>query len=212
MPTARWRPCCASARKYPQRTDAKFATRYEGPGWESEETAWRIYFDTRNAIDLYGKRRPGLYLDLFSSPEYVYHMEGPFGRDIYGIGKALGVAGIGALVDGKAQPVAEVADRKWRVASTGPVRSVLELEYKGWKIAGKTVDLTSRITQWAGEHGFDHRITISNADGLTLVTGLPYKAATEDLKPGIPQIARARDVGAAGGAGRQQSANGGCAG
>ena len=174
--------------KYPQRTNAKFATRYEGPGWESEETAWRIYFDARNAIDLYGKRRPGLYLDLFSSPEYVYHMEGPFGRDIYGIGKALGVAGIGALVDGKAQPVAEVAERKWRVASAGPVRSVVELEYKGWKIAGRTVDLASRITQWAGEHGFDHRITISSSDGLSLVTGLPYKSAVEDLKTAIPQI------------------------
>jgi unsaturated chondroitin disaccharide hydrolase len=174
--------------KYPQGTYAKFATRYEGPGWESEETAWRIYFDARNAIDLFGKRRPGLYLDLFSSPEYVYHMEGPFGRDIYGIGKALGVAGIGALVDGKAQPVAEVAERKWRVLSAGPVRSVLELEYRGWKVAGKTVDLTSRITQWAGEHGFDHRVSLSKADGLTLVTGLPYKAATEDLKPVTPQV------------------------
>ncbi len=174
--------------KYPQRTNAKFATRYEGPGWESEETAWRIYFDARNAIDLYGKRRPGLYLDLFSAPEYVYHMEGPFGRDIYGIGKALGVAGIGALIDGKALPVAEVAERKWRVAAAGPVRSVLELEYKGWKIGGKTVDLTSRITQWAGEHGFDHRITIANGDGLTLVTGLPYKSAVADLKPAIAQI------------------------
>ncbi len=173
--------------KYPQRTNTKFATRYEGPGWESEETAWRIYFDARNAIDLYGKRRPGLYLDLFSSPEYVYHMEGPFGRDIYGIGKALGVAGIGALVDGKAQPVAEVAERKWRVSSAGPVRSVLELEYKGWKIAGRTVDLTSRITQWAGEHGFEHQVTIANGEGLALVTGLPYKAAVEDLKPEIPR-------------------------
>lgn len=174
--------------KYPKRTDAKFATRYEGPGWESEDTAWRIYFDARNAIDLFGKRRPGLYLDLFASPEYVYHMEGPFGRDIYGIGKALGVAGIGALVDGKAHPVADVAERKWRVAAAGPVRSVIELEYKQWKIAGRTVDLTSRITQWAGEHGFEHRIAISNAEGLTLATGLPYKSAVEDLKPAIPQV------------------------
>src|SRR5580658_3747880 len=173
---------------YPKRTDARFATRYEGPGWESEETAWRIYFDKRNAIDLYGKRRPGLYLDLFASPEYVYHMEGPFGRDIYGIGKAIGVAGIGALADGKAEPVADVADRKWRVISAGPVRSVLEFEYKQWKIAGRTVDLTSRITQWAGEHGFDHRITINNSDELAIVTGLPYKSAVEDLQTSIPEI------------------------
>jgi Domain of unknown function (DUF4861) len=57
--------------QYPKRTDARFAVHYEGPGWESEETAWRIYFDKRNAIDLYGKRRPGLYLELFASPARV---------------------------------------------------------------------------------------------------------------------------------------------
>jgi unsaturated chondroitin disaccharide hydrolase len=166
---------------YTKRTDARFATHYEGPGWESEETAWRIYFDKRNAIDLYGKRRPGLYLELFASPEYVYHQESPKGRDIYGIGKALGVAGIGALVDGKVTAVAEVADRKWKIVANGPVRSIIDLEYKGWKIGDRTVDLSSRITQWAGEHGFEHRITISNPDGLSLVTGIPLKPVTENL-------------------------------
>jgi unsaturated chondroitin disaccharide hydrolase len=170
---------------YPKRTGAKFAVHYEGPGWESEETAWRIYFDKRNAIDLYGKRRPGLYLDLFASPEYVYHQESPFGRDIYGIGKALGVAGIGALVDGRVTPAGEVADRKWRVISAGPVRAMLELEYTGWKIGARTVDLVSRITQWAGEHGFEHRVTVKNGEGVTLVTGIPNKPGTENLDTAI---------------------------
>jgi unsaturated chondroitin disaccharide hydrolase len=171
--------------QYPKRTDAKFAVHYEGPGWESEETAWRIYFDKRNAIDLFGKRRPGLYLDLFASPEYVYHQESSFGRDIYGIGKAIGVAGIGALVDGKVTPVAEVADRKWRVIATGPVRAILEFEYTGWKVGPRTVDLTSRITQWAGEHGFEHRITIKNGDGVEFVTGIPNKPGTENLDAAV---------------------------
>ena len=160
---------------YPRRTYMKFATRYEGLGWESEQTAWRIYFDKRNAFDLYGKRRPGLYLDVFSAPEYVYHQESPFGRDIYGTGKALGPTGIGAIVNGKVTSVAEVADRQWRILATGPVRSVGELIYKGWKVGDRTVDLVSRITQWAGEHGFEHRVTISNTEGITLVTGIPAK-------------------------------------
>jgi len=160
---------------YPQRTSALYAAHYEGPGWESEQTAWRIYFDKRNAIDLYGKRRPGLYLDVFAQPEYVYHMEGVLGRDIYGIGKALGVAGIGAVVDGKTTPVAEVAGRSYKIVSAGPVRSIVELQYKGWKVGDHTVDLTSRIVQWAGEHGFEHRITVSDAAGLDLVTGVPKK-------------------------------------
>ena len=88
--------------KYPARTAMKFATRYEGLGWESEEIAWRIYFDKRNAIDLYGKRRPGLYLDLFAAPEYVYHLESPMGRDIFKVDPTLGVGSVAAIVNGKA--------------------------------------------------------------------------------------------------------------
>jgi len=79
--------------QYPQRTYARFSKRYEGLGWESEQVAFRIYFDKRNAIDLYGKRRPGLYLDLFSTPEYIYHLESPYGRDIFDVGDSIGLAG-----------------------------------------------------------------------------------------------------------------------
>ena len=174
---------------YPQRTHAKFTTRFEGMGWESEITAWRLYFDKRNAIDLYGKRRPGLYLEMFGSPEYDYHEESPFGRDIYKIGNALGLGAIGALVDGKVVKVAEVSDRSWRIVADGPVRSIVELIYKGWKVGDRSVDLTSRMTIWAGERGFEHRIRATNAEGLVFVTGLPRK-------PGLSEITRS-EVGAA---------------
>jgi len=169
---------------YPKRTHAKFTTRFEGMGWESDTTAWRLYFDQRNAIDLYGKRRAGLYLELFGSPEYDYHEESPFGRDIYKIGAALGIGAVGALVDGKVLKVSDVAERTWRIVADGPVRSIVELSYKGWKIKERSVDLTSRMTIWAGERGFEHRIAAKNADGITLVTGLPRK-------PGLTEITSA---------------------
>ncbi len=167
---------------YPDRTLAKFAKKYEGLGWESETTAWRIYFDKRNAIDLFGKRRPGLYLSMFGSPEYVYHMESPMGRDIYDIGKSIGIGAVAAMVDGKIVKVAEVGERSWRVISSGPVRSIGELSYKGWNTGSQTVDLTSRITQWAGERGFEHRIAIDKGEGLALVTGIPKKTGVAHLE------------------------------
>src|SRR5207245_8120434 len=37
---------------------------------------------------------------------------------------------------------------------------------------GRKVNLTSRMTQWAGERGFDHRVMAEGADSLTLVTGI----------------------------------------
>jgi Domain of unknown function (DUF4861) len=157
---------------YPKRTAAKFTMKFDGLGWESEETAWRIYFDKRNAIDVWGKRRPGLYLEMFGAPEYVYHWESPFGRDIYRIGDAIGIGAVAALVDGKAVRVSDVTERKWRIISAGPVRTIVELSYKGWRVAGREVNLTSRMTQWSGERGFDHQVIAEGADGLTLVTGI----------------------------------------
>ena len=157
---------------YPKRTAAKFTMKFDGLAWESEANAWRIYFDKRNAIDIYGKRRPGLYLEMFGAPEYVYHWESPLGRDIYRIGDAIGIGAVAALVDGKVVKVSDVAERKWRIISAGPVRVIVELTYKGWKVGGREVNLTSRMTQWAGKHGFEHRITAEGADGLTLVTGV----------------------------------------
>jgi unsaturated chondroitin disaccharide hydrolase len=165
---------------YPKRTAAKFTMKFDGLGWESEATAWRIYFDKRNAIDVWGKRRPGLYLEMFGAPEYVYHWESPFGRDIYRIGDAIGIGAVAALVDGKAVRVSDVAERKWRIISAGPVRTMVELTYKGWKVAGREVNLTSRMTQWSGERGFDHRVIAEGADGLTLVTGIVRQPELEE--------------------------------
>ena len=165
---------------YPKRTAAKFTMKFDGLAWESEATAWRIYFDKRNAIDVWGKRRPGLYLEMFGAPEYVYHWESPFGRDIYRIGDAIGIGAVAALVDGKAVRVSDVGERKWRIISAGPVRTMVELTYKGWKVAGREVNLTSRMTQWSGERGFDHRVIAEGADGLTLVTGIVRQPELEE--------------------------------
>jgi unsaturated chondroitin disaccharide hydrolase len=169
--------------QYPPRANIKFSKRYEGLGWESEQVAFRIYLDKRNAIDLFGKRRPGLCLDLFSTPEYIYHLESPYGRDIYDVGDSIGIGSVGALVDGKVVRIEDAAERNWKIVNNGPVRAIGEIEYKGWKVAGRSVDLVSRITQWAGEHGFEHRISSSNANGLTLIAGLTRK-------PGIDAITR----------------------
>jgi unsaturated rhamnogalacturonyl hydrolase len=160
---------------YPKRTGARFAKHYDGMGWESETTAWRLYFDKRNAIDLWGKRKPGLYLETFAAPDYKYQEESPLGRDIYNVGKSLGAGGVGAWIDGHALPVAEVTNRNWRIVATGPVRSIVEFTYEGWKVGGRVVNLRSRITQWAGERGYEHQVAVEHAEDFPLVAGISRK-------------------------------------
>jgi len=48
---------------YEKQTDAVFTKKIDGMGWESRRNAFRLYFDKRNAIDLYGKPKPSLQLD-----------------------------------------------------------------------------------------------------------------------------------------------------
>ena len=171
---------------YKQRTAALFSRKIEGLGWESEQVAFRIYFDPRNAIDIYGKRRPTLQLAMYASPDYAYHDESPEGRDMFKVGDSIGIGAVAATVDGKLIKVADVKERKWRILSNGPVRSIVELEYDGWNVAGRIIQLRSRITQWAGERGFEHAISADSGNNFAFVTGLP-------VKPGIPPVNSEKD-------------------
>ncbi|HVB35889.1 MAG TPA: DUF4861 family protein [Candidatus Acidoferrales bacterium] len=157
---------------YPQRTNAIFTTKIDGMGWESERIAFRLYFDKRNAIDIYGKKRPMLLLDRFATPGYVYHNASPDGRDIYLVANAIGLGAVAGWVDGTAAHVSDVADRKWRIISTGPVRAIVEFTYDGWKVDGRTITLKSRVVQWAGERGFTQTITSTDAGDFTFATGV----------------------------------------
>ena len=56
---------------YEPQTNAIFTKKIDGMGWESKRNAFRLYFDQRNAIDLYGKPRPTLQLDRYATPGYV---------------------------------------------------------------------------------------------------------------------------------------------
>src|SRR5258708_3471570 len=160
---------------YPARTDALFAKRIQGLGWESDKNAWRIYFDPRNAIDLYGKKRSMLLLKRFATAEYDYHDESPDGRDIYDIRTAIGIGAVAAWSDGKTIKAADVLKRSYRVISTGPVRAIVEVTYEGWSAGDRKITVQSRITQWVGERGFYQTITADAAPYFTFATGLPLK-------------------------------------
>jgi unsaturated chondroitin disaccharide hydrolase len=172
---------------YKQRSAALFSRKIEGLGWESERVGFRIYWDARNAIDIYGKRRPTLQLSMYASPDYGYHDESPEGRDIFRVGDAIGIGAVAAMVNGKLIKVAEVRDRKWRIVASGPVRSIVELEYNGWNASGIIVHLKSRITQWSGERGFEHLISADCGDSFTFATGLT-------ARPDIPMLKSANDA------------------
>ncbi len=165
---------------YAKRTHARAPMNFAGLAWESEFNAWQLSFAKGNVIDLFGKRRQGLVLDMIG-PERAYDDNSPMGRNLLNVDATFGAGAVGAIVDGKLVRVSETTDRSWRILADGPVRSMVELRDKNWNVAGHSVDLISRLTVWAGERGFQHLITARNADGLTLVTGIPRQSGWTEI-------------------------------
>ena len=77
-------------------TDHSYYLRYEGPGWESSKVGYRLYFDWRNAIDIFGKKVDTMVLSKVGLDNYdSYHEESPWGQDILKAGKSLGIGSYG---------------------------------------------------------------------------------------------------------------------
>lgn len=84
-------------------TPSDLSIAFEGVGWESDKAAYRLYLDDRNAVDLFGKRKPDPILqDIGQGVANYNDMHADWGADIYQVGASLGLGGLGEVRDGKA--------------------------------------------------------------------------------------------------------------
>lgn len=163
---------------------------FEGPGWESDVLAFRIYWDARNATDIFCKRRPVLGLAEYANPEVNYHQDTPWGMDVLKVGTALGIGGFGTWQDGKVVKVTE-ASRDFKVLADGPLCAVADLIYTDWKAGDRTLDLTARVRMAAGQHFCDVDLWVvpkDNGPMPELVIGFVKHPETElitDAREGI---------------------------
>jgi hypothetical protein len=153
---------------------------HHGPAFESNMVAYRIYFDRRQTVDIYGKNRQGLELhDTQFYPDKQQKAAG-YGDDILWVGETLGVGTLRGW-DGT-QPVMldDLDSRTLRILSRGPVRTVIEVIDKNWNTgnAGKsTVDMTTRYTLYAG-----HRDCFVDVHYSHPVTGYQFATGIINVK------------------------------
>lgn len=129
-----------------QHTDGSKFLRYEGPGWENSQVAYRLYLDWRNAIDIFGKKVDTMVLSQVghdSSPSY--HDEAPWGLDILKAGKSLGLGGFGRY-NGKEVLHFEKVDSTSIRVNNSEETSTVEIFYKGWNTEKDTTDLNARLS------------------------------------------------------------------
>jgi len=144
----------------------------EGPGWENDKVAFRSYFDYRNGKDIFGKIIPDLCLDSIGTSG-DYHQMQYWGMDVLKVGNSLGAGALAVLEDNKLFRLGKADEIRYQLVSTGAIRSVIRLHYKGWQYAGNQIDVTHQISIYAGKYAYRSDVTLSGFEGnKELVTGI----------------------------------------
>lgn len=145
-----------------QHTDHSFYIRYEGPGWESEKIGYRFYLDWRNAVDIFGKKTTDMVLQNVGQDGFdSYHELSDWGMDILKVGNSLGLGSIGFWNDTNAVRVAVTDSLYCKIVENGNLFSSFKTKYYGWKDAGKSVDMISTISIFAGSRISWEKIKLS---------------------------------------------------
>ena len=125
---------------------------HHGPAFENSEVAYRLYFDKKQTVDIYGKRQRGLEIAQTMWYPTDEHLANGSGDDVL---RVSGTVGVGTLKGWdakkkKAIHIDKFTRRVARVLADGPVRTVVEMSVEGWNYCGDTLTLQSIYTLWGG--------------------------------------------------------------
>lgn len=144
----------------------------EGPMWENENVGFRLYFDERNGIDIFGKRTDRMVMDSVGIDEN-YHELQDWGMDVLKVGNSLGAGSIGLMIGDSVYRLGDAAEERFEILEETPDRSRFLLDYNGWEVAGRTLDLDWVIGIEAGTHSYTSEITLTGLRGdEELLTGI----------------------------------------
>ncbi len=169
---------------YVGKGDTYHSLHHHGVAVESELMAYRIYFDKKQTIDPYCKRKP--QLELAQShwyPNDSLLAEG-YGDDILRVSGTVGVGSVKYWNGKKHVHIEPVAERSERIVSSKKDQATIEVAVKGWEVESKVVDMTTRYTMKAGHRDMRCDVSLSEAvEGLcTGVQTIPAKAPNQKSK------------------------------
>jgi len=126
---------------------------HHGPAFESELNAYRIYFDERQTVDIYGKNHKGLELhDTQFYPDKIQKNNG-YGDDVLWVGSTMGVGTLRGWNGNKPLNLSEVKHRTEKIIAKGPIRTIVEVIDEGWNTGNtgkEPINMTTHYTLYAG--------------------------------------------------------------
>lgn len=132
-------------------TNAYWMIHHHGAAFESKKVAYRIYFDHRQTVDIYGKYHQGLELKQTQFYPDQQQKDAGFGDDVLWVGSTFGVGTLRGWDGNKPTMLEDVNHRTQRIISRGPLRTIVEVIDDGWKHNNAPrFKMTTRYTLYAG--------------------------------------------------------------
>ena len=168
---------------------------HHGVAVKSELMAYRIYFDKKQTIDPYCKKKPQLELGTsYWYPNDSLLAEG-YGDDILRVSGTVGVGSVKYWNGQKMIHIEPVAERSQRIVSAKKEQATIEVAVKGWKPLptspnGKEngIDMSVRYMMKAGRRDMRCDVSLSEAvEGLcTGVQTIPAKGGKDTITIILP--------------------------
>lgn len=134
----------------PGSSDVYNLLHHHGPAFESELVAYRIYFDKKQTVDIYGKFKKQLEIEESQFYPTDEQLARGFGDDVLRVGGSCGLGTLKGWNGNKATHIEPVETRTETILATGPVRTIVDVIARGWEYQGDKRDMHVRYILYAG--------------------------------------------------------------
>ncbi len=145
----------------------------EGPSWENDKVGFRIYFDPRNGIDIFGKTTDTLALKHVGLLKGDYHKQDSWGMDVLKVSNSLGAGSIAISMNDKLYRITGKNSATFKALTEGPVMASFVLEYPKEEINGDTISVTHKINIYKGRYYYESEVSFKDLpDNMNMATGI----------------------------------------
>ncbi|MCD7938376.1 MAG: DUF4861 domain-containing protein [Tannerellaceae bacterium] len=123
---------------------------HHGPAFESELVAYRIYFDHKQTVDIYGKFNKGFEIEESQFYPTDEQLARGFGDDVLMVGGSCGLGTLKGWNGQKATHIESVRTLTETIRAYGPLRTVVDVAVQDWEYQNTELDMTVRYILYAG--------------------------------------------------------------
>lgn len=144
-----------------------------GMVFESGPVAYRVYFNNKQTIDVYGKVKSRLEIPITQWHTTNKQLSEGYGDDILLVGNSVGVGTFKGWSGSEAIHTDAFGKRTQRIVSKGHLRNIMELELNDWEYQGQKINAKIRYTQYARHRDVQVDVFLSdNAKGMSFCSGV----------------------------------------